>query len=138
MMKLTIQTRLPRIQQDQIRESFGSCGEVGGPAMITMSVPPTATRSIQRKLTTSLVFVVLNHKSSDSERLGELINLVRENASQSAPVCVGFGISTPEQAAQVGALADGVIVGSACVKRWVGVKVQLKRPRNLQEVLEKH
>jgi tryptophan synthase alpha chain len=29
---------------------------------------------------------------------------------------VGFGIGTPEQAAQVGALADGVIVGSACVK----------------------
>jgi tryptophan synthase alpha chain len=29
---------------------------------------------------------------------------------------VGFGISTPEQAKQVGAFADGVIVGSACVK----------------------
>jgi len=29
---------------------------------------------------------------------------------------VGFGIGTPEQAEQVGALADGVIVGSACVK----------------------
>jgi tryptophan synthase alpha chain len=31
-------------------------------------------------------------------------------------VCVGFGISTPEQARQVGSIADGVIVGSACVK----------------------
>jgi tryptophan synthase alpha chain len=29
---------------------------------------------------------------------------------------VGFGIGTSEQAKQVGALADGVIVGSACVK----------------------
>jgi len=29
---------------------------------------------------------------------------------------VGFGIDTPEQAKQVGKLADGVIVGSACVK----------------------
>jgi tryptophan synthase alpha chain len=29
---------------------------------------------------------------------------------------VGFGIGTPEQAKQVGQLADGVIVGSACVK----------------------
>jgi tryptophan synthase alpha chain len=28
---------------------------------------------------------------------------------------MGFGISTPEQAAAVGALADGVIVGSALV-----------------------
>jgi len=32
------------------------------------------------------------------------------------PVCVGFGISTPEQAARVGAVADGVIVGSAVVR----------------------
>ena len=30
-------------------------------------------------------------------------------------VAVGFGISTPEQAARVGALADGVVVGSALV-----------------------
>ncbi|HEY93922.1 MAG TPA: tryptophan synthase subunit alpha [Dehalococcoidia bacterium] len=32
------------------------------------------------------------------------------------PLCVGFGISTPEQAAQVGSLADGVIVGSRIVQ----------------------
>ncbi len=31
------------------------------------------------------------------------------------PVCVGFGISTPEQAALVARVADGVIVGSALV-----------------------
>jgi tryptophan synthase alpha chain len=31
------------------------------------------------------------------------------------PICVGFGIGTPEQAAMVGGLADGVIVGSAIV-----------------------
>lgn len=33
------------------------------------------------------------------------------------PVAVGFGISTPEQAARVARWADGVIVGSAIVKR---------------------
>lgn len=32
------------------------------------------------------------------------------------PVCVGFGISLPEQAAEVGAMADGVVVGSALVR----------------------
>ena len=32
------------------------------------------------------------------------------------PVAVGFGISTPDQAAQVGRLADGVVVGSALVR----------------------
>ncbi|MCX6854091.1 MAG: tryptophan synthase subunit alpha, partial [Verrucomicrobia bacterium] len=32
------------------------------------------------------------------------------------PVCVGFGVSNPEQAAQVASMADGVVVGSAIVK----------------------
>ena len=32
------------------------------------------------------------------------------------PVAVGFGISTPKQAQQVAAMADGVIVGSAMIK----------------------
>src|SRR3972149_2446637 len=57
---------------------------------------------------------VTGARTSISDGLGELINRVREHTS--APVCVGFGIGTPGQAKQVGALADGVIVGSACVK----------------------
>jgi tryptophan synthase alpha chain len=32
------------------------------------------------------------------------------------PVAVGFGIATPEQAAAIAPLADGVVVGSALVK----------------------
>jgi len=32
------------------------------------------------------------------------------------PICVGFGISTPEDAARVAGFADGVIVGSALLK----------------------
>ncbi|TMQ14943.1 MAG: tryptophan synthase subunit alpha [Candidatus Rokuibacteriota bacterium] len=32
------------------------------------------------------------------------------------PLCVGFGVSTPEQVAAVGRVADGVIVGSAIVR----------------------
>jgi tryptophan synthase alpha chain len=57
---------------------------------------------------------VTGARTTISDGLGDLINRVREHTS--VPVCVGFGISTPEQAKQVGALADGVIVGSACVK----------------------
>ena len=34
----------------------------------------------------------------------------------SLPICVGFGISTPEQVQQLAKVADGVIVGSALVK----------------------
>ena len=33
------------------------------------------------------------------------------------PVCVGFGVSTPEHARRIGAYADGVVVGSAIVDR---------------------
>ncbi len=33
------------------------------------------------------------------------------------PVCVGFGVGTPEQAAAIGAYADGVVIGSAIVDR---------------------
>jgi tryptophan synthase alpha chain len=33
------------------------------------------------------------------------------------PVCVGFGISTPEHARAIGRYADGIVVGSALVDR---------------------
>ena len=41
--------------------------------------------------------------------------VARVRAKTSLPLAVGFGISTPEQAAAVGRLADGVIVGSALI-----------------------
>ncbi len=46
--------------------------------------------------------------------LSAIIKVVRENTN--LPCAVGFGISTPEQAREMSALADGVIVGSAIVK----------------------
>jgi len=42
--------------------------------------------------------------------LEDFVERVRTVAKQ--PLCVGFGISSPEQAARVGSIADGVIVGS--------------------------
>jgi tryptophan synthase alpha chain len=42
--------------------------------------------------------------------------LARVRQAISLPVMAGFGISTPEQAAEVGQLADGIVVGSAIVK----------------------
>jgi tryptophan synthase alpha chain len=47
--------------------------------------------------------------------LAQLVGRIRRVTS--TPVCVGFGVSTPEQAAEVARLADGVIVGSALVSR---------------------
>jgi len=46
--------------------------------------------------------------------LGAFIGRVRKETAK--PLCVGFGISTPQQAAQVAGLADGVIVGSQIIK----------------------
>lgn len=44
-------------------------------------------------------------------------NLARIRGVATVPVCVGFGISTPEQAAAIAKHADGVVVGSALVDR---------------------
>ncbi len=46
--------------------------------------------------------------------IGAMVKLVKERSS--IPCAVGFGISTPEQAAQMAKTADGIIVGSAIVK----------------------
>ena len=48
--------------------------------------------------------------------LGQEVEAVKQR-SAGIPVVVGFGISTPEQAADVAAVADGVVVGSALIDR---------------------
>jgi tryptophan synthase alpha chain len=67
---------------------------------------------------------VTGERNSISEGLGELIARVREHTS--APVCVGFGIGTPQQAKEVGEMADGVIVGTACVRTIGGSKTPVE------------
>ena len=46
--------------------------------------------------------------------LRDLILRIREQTQ--TPICVGFGLSRPEQVREVAAVADGVIVGSALVQ----------------------
>jgi tryptophan synthase alpha chain len=89
--------------------------------LIQMLAPTTPNERMEKIARTAQGFIYLvsvtgvtGERKSISEGLGDLIQRVREHTS--VPVCVGFGISTPEQARQVGALADGVIVGSACVR----------------------
>lgn len=50
-----------------------------------------------------------------SANIATLVASIKQHTD--VPVCVGFGISKPEQAAMVAAAADGVIVGSAIVKQ---------------------
>ena len=49
-----------------------------------------------------------------AEDLEKEVSALREVVE--LPVAVGFGISTPEQAGLVSAVADGVIVGSALIQ----------------------
>ena len=54
-------------------------------------------------------------RSEITTDIGAMVRLVRA-ANPNIPCAVGFGISTPEQAANMAALSDGAIVGSAIVK----------------------
>ncbi len=49
------------------------------------------------------------------------------------PVAVGFGVATPEDAAKVAAIADGVIVGSAIVKQ---IAAHRQKPEMVKHVAE--
>lgn len=45
-----------------------------------------------------------------------LQNIHKLKQLTNTPICVGFGVSTPEHAKMIGKVADGVIVGSAIVR----------------------
>lgn len=61
------------------------------------------------------VMGVTGARTTVDDAAAALVGRVRALAPD-VPVCVGLGVSTGEQAAQVGAFADGVIVGSALVR----------------------
>lgn len=56
---------------------------------------------------------VTGTRSSFTTDFDEFFSLI--NSSASCPACVGFGISSPEQAKKMSGYCDGVIVGSAIV-----------------------
>ena len=57
---------------------------------------------------------VTGMRSEIKTDLGAIISDIRDVTD--IPVAVGFGINTPDQAREIGNIADGVIVGSAIVK----------------------
>ncbi|MFQ5455591.1 MAG: tryptophan synthase subunit alpha [Nitrospirota bacterium] len=86
-------------------------------------VAPTSTKDRIRYITSySRGFIyyvsltgITGAELTDINDIGKKIKEIREYTKM--PVSVGFGIATPEQAAIVSQWADGVIVGSAIVKR---------------------
>ncbi len=125
---------VPDLPMEEAEEFTSALGKLGGrydgdalsPSyrdhpliqMLAPTTPPERMEMIARNAKGFIYLVsvtgVTGERKSISEGLGELIARVREHAS--APMCVGFGIGTPEQAKEVGKMADGVIVGTACVK----------------------
>ncbi len=59
------------------------------------------------------VLGVTGTKSAKQASLSE--DLAKLRAATQLPICVGFGIKTPEQAESIASLADGVVIGSALV-----------------------
>ena len=57
---------------------------------------------------------VTGTRTEITTNVGEMVELVKK--TKDIPCAIGFGISTPEQAAKMAGYADGVIVGSAIVK----------------------
>jgi tryptophan synthase alpha chain len=109
---------IPDLPMEEADEFQSINGDLPLIQMLAPTSPDERMESIARNAKGFIYLVsvtgVTGERREISNDLGDLIQRVRDHTP--APVCVGFGIGTPEQAKQVGALADGVIVGSACVK----------------------
>ncbi len=111
---------IPDLPMEEADEFVGATGQSPLP-LIPMLAPTSSPERMERIARNAKGFIYLvsvtgitGERKSLAEGLGDLIAQVREHTS--APVCVGFGIGTPEQAKEVGKMADGVIVGTACVR----------------------
>ena len=86
-------------------------------------VTPTTPRDRQLRIAESssgfLYYVSVTGITGERRALpSDLIDNVRWLGEQTElPICIGFGISDPETAAQLAPVCDGLIVGSAIVRR---------------------
>ena len=87
--------------------------------LVTPTTPPDRAEAIAKKSTGFLYCVsVAGVTGARTELPPGLIDRVKWLRSKtSVPILVGFGISSPEQVKAVAEVADGVIVGSALVRR---------------------
>ncbi|RIK31627.1 MAG: tryptophan synthase subunit alpha [Anaerolineae bacterium] len=140
---------VPDLPMEESKEFENALGKLGGRVdggdvppsyrdhpliqMLAPMTPPERMEMIARNAQGFIYLVsvtgITGERKSLAEGLGELIAQVREHAKQSVPVCVGFGISTPDQAKEVGEMADGVIVGTACVRTIGGSESPVEAAR---------
>lgn len=88
---------------------------------IFLLAPTSTLERIKRIVKASTGFIyyvsitgITGAKLSIGDPMKDTLELIKNNTNK--PVAVGFGISTPEEAAEISKIADGVIVGSAIVK----------------------
>lgn len=109
----------PDVPFEEKDEFAPVCREYGVP-QISMIAPTSLGRTARiASEAEGFIYVVSSlgvtgMRSSINTDLAPVIAAIRENTD--LPCAIGFGISTPEQAHAMSALADGVIVGSAIVR----------------------
>ena len=113
----TIVPDLPPEEAAEVREALTAAGLALIP-LIAPTTPPARRAEICRDAS-GFIYVVSDTRTTGErehmpEELGDLVRAAQADAS--VPAAVGFGVGTPQQAAEVGAVADGVIVGSRLVR----------------------
>ena len=102
------------------KEEFDSVCKKYGLDLISLIAPTSHERITQiAKEAEGFVYCVSSlgvtgMRSAITTDIGAMVQLVK--AAEDIPCAVGFGISTPEQAAAMAAKSDGAIIGSAIVK----------------------
>jgi tryptophan synthase alpha chain len=89
---------------------------------IRLATPTTDARRLPRVLTNTAGFVyyvsitgITGSASANAAAVAP--EVARIKAATPLPVCVGFGIKTPEAAREIAGIADGAVVGSAIIDR---------------------
>jgi tryptophan synthase alpha chain len=101
---------------------WAEAADAAGVATVLLVAPSTPPPRIEAICRRSRGFVYGVGRMGVTGEQATLADSAREVASRieavtDVPVCIGIGVSSPEQAAAVCEVADGVIVGSALVRR---------------------
>jgi tryptophan synthase alpha chain len=89
---------------------------------IRLATPTTDDRRLPKVLSNTsgfVYYVSITGITGAAEAAADAVGpeVARIKAQTDLPVCVGFGIRTPERAAEIARVADGAVVGSAIVGR---------------------
>ncbi|HET6351131.1 MAG TPA: tryptophan synthase subunit alpha [Coriobacteriia bacterium] len=116
---------VPDLPPDMAKPWLAAAGDID---TVFLAAPTSTSERLAKvgSLASGFVYCVsttgvTGERSELPAELSELVERVK--AATELPVAVGFGISTPEQAALVAHHADGVVVGSALVKRQEDARV---------------